>query len=526
MARANSKSIVANSSWSVGATIAYTSLSILSAPVYLHYLGVNQYGIFILLNSTIAPLGLLNMGMGKAAIKYIAEAVARQDDREANAFLQATFLTTGVLGALGVIAVILAAHLITSRIFHLSVVDQRIAYLAVPWVAVTWLMQQLGAQFTAVPSAMQRYNISSTGTTIFGAITLGAGLVPLWMGGGLLTVLKVRCVAMFFIMFAWAVIAKVMLPSLSALPSLTRATISKCWNFGVWQMVASAGGVAANNADKALLGIYASDVAVGLFAVPQTIVNTAYSLIIRASDVLLPAVSEIDSQSGRGRSFLIALRAGWVLSLVTTVIMGCLAVMAHDTLRLYVGRMIANASSRLLILIALTAIASSSSVAISQYLLGIADTKRTALMAVASGITGIVVGVLLIPRYGLNGAAIADAASIVLIRPWIQYIVWRDSGGSVSWKVCFSYLYGPAIIGIPVAFLLHVLRTAIPWECGWIGLGVCSLFCGSVLAIAVVLFDYFLPDAAQRRRDLVQLIGHVSGISRRAFRVFSYAGGR
>jgi O-antigen/teichoic acid export membrane protein len=43
--RANAKSVIANSCWSVTATLAYSGLSVLSAPVYLHYLGVAQYGI-------------------------------------------------------------------------------------------------------------------------------------------------------------------------------------------------------------------------------------------------------------------------------------------------------------------------------------------------------------------------------------------------------------------------------------------------------------------------------------------------
>lgn len=525
-ARTTGKLIIANSSWSAGAAIAYTVLAILSAPLYLHHLGINQYGIFVLLNSTIAPLGLLNMGMGQAAIKFMAAALARRDDREANAFLQATVITTGGLGAIGVLAVVMAAHLITSRVFHFNAADQRIAYLSIPWVALTWLLSQLGAQFSAVPSAMQRYNITSTGTTFFRAITLGAGLTPLWMGGGLLAVLQVRCVSVFFIMIAWMIIAKKLLPSIGARPCVTRAIFSKCMNFGAWQLVASAGGVVTNNADKALLGMYASDVAVGLFAVPQYVVDTAYSLVSRAGEVLLPAVSEIDYRAGRGRSFLVALRAGWILSMITTAMMGCLAILCHDTLRLYVGQRIADASAFLLILIALTRIVASGSTAIQQYLYGIADTKRTAVLAVASGIVNTAGCALLIPRFGLKGAAWADVAAIVLVRPWIQHIVWRESGGSVSWKVCVSYLYGPAIFGVPLSIALYLIRRAIPWQCGWFGLAGLSLLFGSILVAGVVLLDRMLPDSEQRRTDLVRVVRHVLKIPSRALDALAFASGR
>jgi O-antigen/teichoic acid export membrane protein len=503
--------------------LAYTALSVLSAPVYLHYLGVAQYGISVLLNTTIAPLGLLNMGMGQAAIKFMAEAHARHQPKEANGYLQATFVTTAALGGLGVIALILAAHLLTSRVFHISPAAQHEALLAVPWAALTWLLFQLRGQLISVPSALQRYSISSVGTTVSGAFSMGAGLVSLWMGGGLVTLMQVRCASVLFTAVVWFFIARHIMPELTLRPCLNRQAFSKCMNFGVWQMVGAVGGVASNQGDKALLGMYVSDIAVGLFAVPQTIVDTAYSLINRAADVLLPAVSEIDAAAGRGRSFEVALRAGWILSLIATMVMGCIAVMGNDLLRLYVGRSIEMASGRLLVIIALTAVASSGSVAINQFLLGIADTKMTAFLAIASGIVVVGFGILLIPRFGLQGAALSDVAAILLVRPCVQQVVWRRHGTAIPWAVFASYMYGPAVIGIPLSLALRAIRNAIPWESGWAGLALCSVLSCGVIVVGVLLFDRLLPGSAQRKADFGQILRYAWSIPRRAVRAAAFA---
>ena len=524
--RTSGKSIMANSSWSVGAYLVYTALSLLSAPVYIRYMGVNQYGIFVLLNSVIAPLGLLNMGMGQAAVKYIAGALARNEPKEANAYLQSTFLITGALGLAGVFAVIMAARVLTTRVFSFSAADQQIAYAAVPWVAVTWLLTQLAAQFTAVPTAMQRYNIVSTGQTICNALTMGIGLLTLRLGGNLLNVLKIRTAVTFAIALCWGLIAKRLLPSIGMHLSITKAAFVRCMHFGIWQTVALLGSIAANNQDMALLGIYLSDVAVGFFAIPQTIVTVAYSLSIKAADVLLPAVSEIDNSSGRDRSFLVTVRAGWILSLITTAVMGVLIIMGHDILRLYVGRVLDASCGSLLVIIAMTGIASSSSIAISQYLLGIADTKRTALIAVCSGIVGVVGGVILIPRFGLNGAAWADVIAIFLVRPVMHLLVWRDGGRSVPIAVFASYMYGPALVGIPLSLALRSVRNSLGWEFGWFGLVVCSLACCLTIVAAVVLFDRLLPDWKQRQSDSGQVVRHVWKVQESAFRALAVAIGR
>ncbi len=524
--RTSGKSIIANSSWNVGANIAYTILSLLSAPLYLRHLGISQYGIFVLLNSVIAPLGLLNMGMGQAAVKYIAEALAQEDTRVANAFLQSTFLTTAALGTAGVLGVSMAANVLTARVFSISHADQQIARAAVPWVAVTWLLSQLALQFTAVPTAMQKYSIVSTGTTLCGALTMGLGLVALWMGGNLLTVLEVRAIATLATVFGWFFVAKQMLPSLGRRWCVTRVTWSRCMHFGVWQSVASIGAIAANNSDKALLGMYLSDVAVGVFAIPQTIVSVTYSLIMRAGDVLLPAVSEIDSSRGRDHSFMLTIRVGWVLSLIAAVSMGCLVVMGDDLLRLYVGRELAASCGRLLALIAVTAIASSSSVALSQYLLGIADTKRTALIAICSGVVGVVGGVLLIPRFGLNGAAVSDATSIMLVRPVMNLLIWRDGGRKVPLAAFASFLYGPALISVPVSLALRAMRISIGGECGWLGLALWGAGCSMAIGGAVVIFDRFLPEWKQRQSDSGQVLMHVWKIRKRTMHALVAFAGR
>jgi O-antigen/teichoic acid export membrane protein len=178
-----------------------------------------------------------------------------------------------------------------------------------------------------------------------------------------------------------------------------------------------------------------------------------------------------------------------------------------------------------LILIAATAIASSSSVALSQFLLGIADTKRTALIAISSGIVGVAGGVLLIPRFGLSGAAWSDAVAIVLVRPVMHLLIWRDSGRSVPFATVASYLYGPALVGIPLSLALRWVRNSSKWECGWFGLAVCSIGCCLAIVAVVVLIDRLLPDWKQRKRDSGQVVRHVWKVQQNAFRAFAVAFG-
>jgi O-antigen/teichoic acid export membrane protein len=512
-------SLLENSSWNVGAYVFYTVLAILSAPLYIRFLGIRQYGILVLLNTVIAPLGLLNMGMGQAAVKYISECFARKRPEEANGYLQSTLLSTAVIGGMGVFTVMLAARVLTTRTFAISPADREIATAGVRWVTISWFLTQISAQFTGVPTALQRYSIVSTGSAICNAITLGVGLLALSLGGTLLTLLQIRTIWTGVTVIGWCLVAKHLMPSFGLRPRITWAVFSKCMRFGIWQTVGAVGGVVANNADKALLGMYVSDAAVGLFAIPQTIVNALYSLTNQAADVLLPAISEVDSSEGRDRAIFVTMRVGWLLSVLTTSVMACLVVFGRDVLRVYMGPSISGSCEGLLTLIAVTAIASSGSVAITQYLLGIGNTRWTAMIALASGAVGLVGGLLLIPRFGLTGAAWSDLAAIALVRPIMHSQIWRKDARTTRPGIFAAYLYGPAMIGIPLCLALRGLRHAFAWNAGILGVAIGCGLCFLMVAGTVVAFDRALPGCRQRQRDVREALTQMWNIRRQAFRV-------
>jgi hypothetical protein len=91
------------------------------------------------------------------------------------------------------------------------------------------------------------------------------------------------------------------------------------------------------------------------------------------------------------------------------------------------------------------------------------------------------------------------------------------------WRVFASYLYGPALIGIPLSLGLRATRNSIPWECGWAGLALCSALCCGVMLVGVMVFDQLLPESAQRKADFGQILRHAWSIPHRAVRAAAFA---
>lgn len=93
----------------VGAALSYISMglgylvSIIYTPIMLRLLGQSEYGLYNLVSSVVAYLGVLNFGFGSAYIRYYSK-LRFQDDREKIATLNGMFLI--IFSVIGLIAVI------------------------------------------------------------------------------------------------------------------------------------------------------------------------------------------------------------------------------------------------------------------------------------------------------------------------------------------------------------------------------------------------------------------------------------
>jgi len=80
-----------NSAWNVADVIVLPFLMLLFTPYFIQKLGTDQYGIWMLVNSIIASIGIVNVGLGDAAIKFISKYRALGDNNNINRIVNTGF---------------------------------------------------------------------------------------------------------------------------------------------------------------------------------------------------------------------------------------------------------------------------------------------------------------------------------------------------------------------------------------------------------------------------------------------------
>lgn len=499
--------MVANSLWNFATFAASALLGFFSVRLFIQHLGLSQYGLLALLNTLIAPLGLLNFGLGQATVKFVAENLGRGDAAAAARHLQNTLLFNLVVGVVGATIMVLSAGVLSRDVFKVAAEDQALLSTAIHWTAVTWVVTQVSLTFTAVPTAQQNYRVVSMGTMLFSTMSMAFSLLVLVFGGGLVDVVKVRFVWSLCGLVGWAWCARVSLPEASLWPAYDRAAFRQGFGFGVWQTLAQVGGIFANQADRFLLGAYISTDAVGLFNVPTIFFVTSYSAVSKLSETLFPAFSALEGHGDREKLVQTLLRAGWLLTLLMVAVQSTLTVFAPDVLRLYMGHAMGAEVVQVLRISAFVAVISAPSLVVLQYVFGIGGTRWIAAMAISSGLINFSGGLILVPRLGLAGAAWSDLIAIVGTRPLIHYFIWRRHlSDVVTAKVFFRRLYGASLVGIPLTLALTVAREQVPeWQPGWISLPLGAAGVAIFVIGAVLVVELLRPNPSQGLADIRML---------------------
>jgi O-antigen/teichoic acid export membrane protein len=143
--------------------------------------------------------------------------------------------------------------------------------------------------------------------------------------------------------------------------------------------------------------------------------------------------------------------------------------------------------------------------ALGNLLRGIGGSRALALDAVAGAVTNIALNLVLIPEYGIVGAAIATLAAYLLIDTLMALQLWHFTGTfPLSGPVVT-----PAIVGIPLVTVAWLARDVVPTSL--LGL----VFFGAMFAltygIAVIVLLGFEPEELMLARSVEERFGFSLG---------------
>ncbi len=410
----NKRTLLLNAAWNWSGFATTVVVTFVVCPIYIRSLGDERYGIWSLVEVTVAYFALLDLGIGASIVRYVAKFEALEDRDRLNRIFSTTC------------AIFIAAACLTLTVSAgLAFLWER--PLGVPAelsVDTRWLLFLLGCNVAVELVA-----------GVFGAVLLGLGRFParvtvdivlriagaavmvtvLWAGYGLLGIAIVCLAATLIKGLLLALLARHYLPDLRFSPSLIGMdTFRIIRGYSFLAFVAMIAGRISFSTDAIVIGAFLSPEYITYFVVAARLTEYAKSSVASLTSALTPAVSTLHARGNMDAIRAAFLRATRLVLWVSLPVQAGFLVLGKPFLTLWLGERYAAQSFPVLVILAISLGFSLSQATSGRILYGLGDLTWFTGNSVAMAVANLLISVLLVTKYGIEGVALGTAIPCVL----------------------------------------------------------------------------------------------------------------
>jgi O-antigen/teichoic acid export membrane protein len=468
-------------------------VALLCFPVIAGGLGPERFGVLVLSWTVVGYAGAFDLGLGRAAARFIAAALARGATGEVPSILGTALLAESLLGIVAGVAIAAFAPLLVLHVFALpadlegeGLATLQLIALAVPIVLLSNSLR--GSLFAAQRFDLVNAVMVLASSSMYLLSTIGV------LAGWRLPVIVASLVASKTLALAtlW-ILARRHCPGLRAGGlSTDRRAFHDLIRFGSWLTVSSMMLPVMKQAERFFIPALLSVGALAFYVVPFEAVSRAAILPISMALALFPAFSRLDRCDGPSLTDLV-IRPSRYLLLIMTPAFALPALFADELLTVWMGRAFAAEAAPPLRLLAAAFYVSGFAHILKAAVQGLGRPDLKAKLDLV--ITGLFLSLLfvLIPRFGLEGAATAKL--VMALADLTGLLVLASYVAPQALKV--GRVLGLLLPGLTIsaAFVL-VAAAATTW---WRGSAAAYLMFVILAAVYVCAFWKWVADDKDRR---------------------------
>ncbi|HYR88246.1 MAG TPA: oligosaccharide flippase family protein [Terriglobia bacterium] len=394
------------------------------SPFVVHHLGNVAYGVWTLVISMTAYMGLLDLGLRGAVTRFVAKHHARGEHEESSRAFSAALWFRAWIGLL-IVLTSLGLSRAATHIFHIPPEMQVATSWAITIAGTSFAVTLTVGVFSGVLAALNRFDLIS-------AVTIGqTGLRAL----GIVWLLKsgygIAELAAWELIVVVLANASLIILSLRAYPQLQvlfsrpdSAMLWQLWGYSIYVLLINICAQMVYYTDNIVVGVLISAGAVTFFTIAGSLLEYARQIVAALGTVLLPLASSLDArgQDTELRSLLIqGTRATLLISLPIQV---ALFFHGHTFIALWMGEDYANVSARLIQILLVAHVFAIANYTSYNIVFGLAKHKPVALISTVEAAANLLLSIFLVRKIGLEGVAWGTAIPSLGIQLlfWPRYI--------------------------------------------------------------------------------------------------------
>jgi O-antigen/teichoic acid export membrane protein len=430
--------------------------SLVLTPLLLKYLGTEAYGLYAALGSIGAYLYVLDLGTGLAIPKYVAEYRVQGNFLDLNKLASSFFYGFVGLGIL-LVAAAFAFLQYVPEIFKTSPSLVRVAQIVFVLTIANFLVLLPFGVLEGILYGFQKVHLNYWLDTLFYFCNLAAAYVAVKLGYGLVAVTAGTLVArlvvsLLLVRLAWSECPAVRLHIRDFEAGMLRKLAAPSFYYFVIQVAT----LLIFSADNVVISSFVGVAAVTAYSIAFKLCRLPLGLISSLANVLLPHISELDTENDFARLRKLHIQLSKYSVLISFVVFTCLAAFGRDFIYLWVGSENFVGMPVLLCFCLIwpfnTVVQSSSMV-----LMGTARHGKLAGALVVEGMLNVGLSILLLYYWGVLGVALGTLLAKLLVSfwfaPWYTCRVLKQNFWDYArgvWPAVFPLLPGIAVAMLTV----------------------------------------------------------------------------
>lgn len=422
----NFRDSASNAFYSVAEYIAQPLSMLAAAPFLVHKLGLQQYGIWMLVSAILGSMGILSTGFGDATVKYVSAYRGRNDPGGVERTIRATLTINIVLGGLCGLLIWFASPFAVHSIFKIEPEFHLVSIQAIRISAIVLLLRSTESVLVSALRAFECYAPAVKLNVFLRAVVVVSAVILAALGKGVVLIMWATLFWSALVLVLQVVAARRVAGPFKILPTIQKEAIREVFGFGCYSWVQALAAVVFGYADRFVVAAMLGTAQVAIYALCIQATQPIHSLGAATFNFLFPHLSsrlEAGETHGPYRVFRLALIANISLAFAF-----CLPFLVAPKLLLtvWMGSEFAEKAHNLLTILAVGFAILAINVVPHYALLALGRVKLIAALNAGAGILLIAAMMLLIPVFHLPGAALGRLLySLLLAIPY--FVVARKS---------------------------------------------------------------------------------------------------
>jgi O-antigen/teichoic acid export membrane protein len=393
-------------------------------PVVIRHLGTVAYGVWILAVSTVAYLGLLDLGLRSAVIRYVSKADAQGQEIEAQNAIGAA-LWFRILIALAAVALSFVLALVFPHLFKVPAGLERPAQVTVLMCAFAVAITLVSGVFGAVLGAIHRFDVLSWITVSQTAVKAIGILLILRSGRGLIALASWELAVTFGAGLAtWLAAIKIYPTCRVRLGRPDIATLKKIWSYSFTTFIIVIAVQVVFNTDNIVVGAFVSVGAVVFYSIGGSLVAYSRQVVSSVATTFIPMASNLEA-AGRSDELRQLLLKGTQATLGLALPVSLALLFRGKTfIGLWMGQKFSNEAGTVLQILMISQFFGVANTTAGQISFGIEKHKSVANWAIIEAALNLSLSILLAKTIGLYGVAwgTSIATTIIHLIFWPRFV--------------------------------------------------------------------------------------------------------